>query len=332
MGLDWQLQTQSTLTVASKPKRNKLRRRRRPSPIRAMTVVANGVDHPDTPMSAAASSSPTLLENGRHDEKDKTLDEAQAQVISSLRTQITDLITQVSQLNGKLVKSYDRVSDLEDELHIASSNVRTSSLKIAELEIERAQHLSALNTGLYVEKAHVTAELTRLMERATSEAAARGQAESARHNIEQELDDLSASLFDQANTMVAEARLGQAQSERKVVDAEMALKSAEEAVSMMQLQMQAIRDEKDRAVDEITMVKTRMEKGKFIENQISNTPAPIRLSNLYTPYHEFLMFITHLRTVRPSSIHPPHISALLQLPFLTRIQVEDSYVLPFLIL
>ena len=78
MGLDWQLQTQSTLTVASKPKRNKLRRRRRPSPIRAMTVVANGVDHPDTPMSAAASSSPTLLENGRHDEKDKTLDEAQA--------------------------------------------------------------------------------------------------------------------------------------------------------------------------------------------------------------------------------------------------------------
>ena len=104
-----------------------------------------------------------------HRERDADKDDAQTLVIDSLRTQISDLITQVSQLNGKLVKSYDRVSDLEDELHISSSNARTSSLKISELEIERAQHLSALNTGLYVEKAHVTAELTRLMERATSE-------------------------------------------------------------------------------------------------------------------------------------------------------------------
>ena len=184
------LWNQSTLTLATtktdksqSTKRNKLRRRRRPSPLRNMSNVANGVQTPSTdddgsssmptPMSAAASSSPTLLEkhlsSSPHRERDTDKDDAQAQVIDSLRTQISDLITQVSQLNGKLVKSYDRVSDLEDELHMASSNARTSSLKISELEIERAQHLAALNTGLYVEKAHVTAELTRLMERATSE-------------------------------------------------------------------------------------------------------------------------------------------------------------------
>ena len=183
----------STLTLAtsdhqsqksSKSKRNKLRRRRRPSPLRNMpTAPANGMPTPEdddgassmpTPMSAAASSSPTLLEkhlssSPTHRERDSDKDDAQAQVIDSLRTQIGDLITQVSQLNGKLVKSYDRVSDLEDDLHMASSSARTQSLKISELEIERAQHLSALNTGLYVEKAHVTTELTRLMERATAE-------------------------------------------------------------------------------------------------------------------------------------------------------------------
>lgn len=73
--------------------------------------------------------------------------DAQAQVIASLREQVQDLFSQVTQLNNKLVKSYDRVSDLEDELHVTSSNLRSSSIKISNLELERAQHLSALNTG-----------------------------------------------------------------------------------------------------------------------------------------------------------------------------------------
>jgi len=142
----------------------------------------------------------------------------------------------VTQLNNKLVKSYDRVSDLEDNLHVASSTIRSSTLRISQLELERTQHLSALNTGLLVEKSHVTAELTRLMEKATEEAAQRGQAETARRDIEKDLDDLSASLFSQANTMVAEARYARALSERKVEQAELALKGAEEAVATMQQQ------------------------------------------------------------------------------------------------
>jgi len=151
----------------------------------------------------------------------------------------------VTQLNNKLVTSYDRVSDLEDNLHVASANVRQSSIKISQLELERTQHLAALNTGLLVEKSHVTAELTRLMEKATEEAAQRGQAETARADIEKDLDDLSATLFDQANTMVAEARFARAQSERKVEDAERALKGAEDAVAMMQQQMQEMQVEKE---------------------------------------------------------------------------------------
>ncbi|THH06014.1 hypothetical protein EW145_g4376 [Phellinidium pouzarii] len=309
-------------TKTGTKQRNKLRRRRRPSPLLAMSVVANGIDAgAPIPVSVATSSSPTL--HDRHDDKE-VMDDAQTQVIASLRAQIQDLISQVTQLNGKLVKSYDRVSDLEDELHVASSAARSSSLKISHLEIERAQHLAALNTGLYVEKEHVTAELTRLMERATDEAAARGQAETARLNIEEELDDLSANLFDQANKMVAEARFGRAMSERKVVDAEMALKSAEEAVGMMQVQMQTLRDEKERTADENARLRSLMEKGKFVEHAPIASPASLKLLNSHAPYQEFLLFIAHLRSVRPSSPTPPHISSILPLPFLARIQTEDS--------
>ncbi|EJD01440.1 uncharacterized protein FOMMEDRAFT_111261 [Fomitiporia mediterranea MF3/22] len=234
-------------------------------------------------------------------ERDTDKDDAQARVIASLRAQVTDLITQVSQLNRKLVKSYDRVSDLD-----------------------RAQHLAALNTGLYVEKAHVTFELTRLMERATAEAAARGQAESARQNIEQELDDLSASLFDQANTMVAEARFERSMSECKIMEAEMALKSAEEAVAVMQSQMQTLREEKDRTSDEISRLRTLMEKGKFVERTPILAATSVKLLSLHAPYQEFVQFIVHLRSIRYSTVNPPHISTLLPLPFLARIQTEDS--------
>jgi chromosome segregation ATPase len=252
--------------------------------------------------------------------------DAQAMLIGSLRSQIQDLFSQVTQLNTKLVTSYDRVSDLEDNLHVASANVRQSSVKISQLELERTQHLAALNTGLLVEKSHVTAELTRLMEKATEEAAQRGQAETARADIEKDLDDLSATLFDQANTMVAEARFARAQSERKVEDAELALKGAEDAVAMMQQQMQEMQVEKERSEKIAEEMGALMGKGKWVERVTEASSPLVRLRSSHTPYQEFLLFVAHLRTIRPTFTNPPAISTLLPLPFLARILAEDSCV------
>lgn len=252
--------------------------------------------------------------------------DAQEMLISSLRTQIQDLFAQVSQLNSKLVKSYDRVSDLEDDLHVASANLRSSSLKISHLELERTQHLSALNTGLLVEKSHVTTELNRLMEKATEEAAHRGQAESARVAIEKELDDLSASLFDQANTMVAEARFAKHLSERKVEDAERALKSAEEAVQLMQVQMQSMQAEKEETEQRSRKMEMVVNKGKWVERQNDDISVSLRLLNSHAPYQDYLAFLSHLRVLHLSSPSPPSMTTLLPLPFLARLLNEDSYV------
>lgn len=264
--------------------------------------------------------------NGVKLERHNSDPEAQAMVIDSLRSQVQDLFSQVSQLNNKLVRSYDRVSDLEDQLHIASDSLRTSTLKVSHLEFERAQHLSALSTGLLVEKSHVTSELTRLMEKATEEAARRGQAESAQAEIEQELDELSAGLFDQANNMVVEARLAQARSERKAEDTEQALRSAEEIVGVLQAQMQTLQEEKeaaDRAVEEIRIT---MGKGKWVDrvhgsSRLQRVP---RLLGDHAPYREFVGFVTHLRSIRPSTPQLPAMSTLLGQPFLARLVTEDS--------
>ncbi|KXN84400.1 Rab guanine nucleotide exchange factor SEC2 [Leucoagaricus sp. SymC.cos] len=251
--------------------------------------------------------------------------EAQEMVIESLRNQIQDLFSQVTQLNSKLVKSYDRVSDLEDDLHVASAQLRNSTVKISQLELERTQHLAALNTGLLVEKHHVTAELNRLMEKATEEAAQRGQAESARAAIEKDLDDLSASLFNQANTMVAEARYAQHVSRRKAEEAEQALRGAEEAVSAMQQQVQTLQEGKETAERMTADIQALMGKGKWVDKQDSQPLAPsLRLFSSHLPYQEFLFFVAHLRHLHLSSPNPPAMSTLLPLPFLTRLSTEDS--------
>jgi hypothetical protein len=237
--------------------------------------------------------------------------DAQDLVISSLRTQVQDLVSQVTELNNKLVKSYDRVSDLEDDLHVTSSTLRSSSIKISQLELERSQHLSALNTGLLVEKTHVTSELTRLMEKATEEAARRGQAESARADIEKDLDDVSAALFDQANTMVAEARLGRAQSERKAEEAERALLEAEDAVRLMQQELQALQGEKDDAERRMESMGAAMGKGKWTERTSSSPANAHPLLASHGSYLEFLSLISHLRGLRATYPQPPTISSLL---------------------
>lgn len=233
---------------------------------------------------------------------------------------------QTIELSLQLVQSYDRVSDLEDTLHVTSSNLRSSTLKISELEIERAQHLSALNTGLLVEKSTITTELTRLMERVTEETAQRGMAENAKQEIEKDLDDLSANLFNQANTMVAEARYARAMSERKADGAESALRSAEEVVSVLQTQMQSLTQDKEHSEREAEDLRQLMGKGKWVPSD-SLPPtldlAP-RFSTTFIAYQEFLLFNSHVRSIRSSREPPASILTLTQLPFLMRLQVEDS--------
>lgn len=251
--------------------------------------------------------------------------DAQAQVIESLRSQVQDLFSQVTQLNSKLVNSYDRVSDLEDELHVTSDNLRNTTLKVSQLELERTQHLSALSTGLLVEKSHVTMELTRLMEKATEEAARAGEAESAKAAIEQDLDDLSAGLFGQANSMVAEARLARARSERKVEETEEALRGAEEIVGVLQTQLQTLQAQKEESDKKVEEMHALVGKGKWVDRpQVASRVPQVRLLCLHAPYAEYIHFIAHLRTIRPASAHPPTMPTLLPQPFLARLLSEDS--------
>lgn len=148
----------------------------------------------------------------------------------------------------------------------------------------------------------------------------------------QDLDDLSATLFSQANTMVAEARYARAMSEKKAAACEVSMKSAEETVAQMQSQMQSLIEARERAEKEAEEARELMSKGKWVDRRRTtslNGPMGVagilpRLSRIHVPWEEYQFFLSHLRMIRPATPHAPAFSSLLSLPFLVRLTVEDS--------
>lgn len=243
-----------------------------------------------------------------------------------LRAQVMDLTNQVTGLNGKLVRSFERVSDLEDDLSDAQSTAFQHASRIQALEKERQEHLAALDTGLLVEKAHVSTEMQRMMERVIEETAQRGKAQSDKERIEAELDELSASLFNEANKMVAVERLARARAEEKVARMEERLKDTEgimleqqKILGDLQRRVERQRSDTSEAEDDdaarekdvkgllqppalVRSLSQRSEHGRYGGSRRSSSPAIAMpgthlLLNI-VPFQEFTTFIQHLRKLR----------------------------------
>jgi septal ring factor EnvC (AmiA/AmiB activator) len=92
-------------------------------------------------------------------------------VIPSLRTQISDLFSQVNLLNSKLVQSHDRVSNLEETLDDNTERLRALEgermnleREKSVLELERAKQEQMVKDGRLVERSAVAAELNRYVQ------------------------------------------------------------------------------------------------------------------------------------------------------------------------
>lgn len=245
-------------------------------------------------------------------------EDASKLLISSLRTQLTDLHSQVEMLNSKLVSSYSRISSLEDDLYDSNNNLESTQVRLKSLEQQRQSHINALQSGVLVERAAIATELSKLMERATEEERKRGEEEGKRKEIERELFDLSAGLFGQANAMVAEERIARASAQRRVEECEAQIYMQSKQVKELESTLGVLkmeRNEFEREVGELQGVVKAVDR---------NRRGPRRLRIESAPYKEYVAFVEHLRALVPSSPTPPAISTLLTLPFLTRLVTEDS--------
>ncbi|CDZ96854.1 Guanine nucleotide exchange factor [Phaffia rhodozyma] len=239
-------------------------------------------------------------------------DSPTSNLVSSLKAQLEALSEQRDMLNQKLVTSFSRMADLEDDLFQIRDTTDAQKRQIDELERERKEHLHALDTGLLVEQSNVKQEMQRLAASLMDEQGKRDLAEEGKQKVESEVDDLAASLFQQANSMVAAERLARSRAETRLVAAEENLSVAENVVREMQSAMQALS-----LSSEASQTKTNLGSAK---------PHPI-FRNDHIPYAEFLAFVTHLRSMRPRNrSSAPPFSSLLQfvnMAFFARVITED---------
>ncbi|KDE02687.1 hypothetical protein MVLG_06776 [Microbotryum lychnidis-dioicae p1A1 Lamole] len=138
-------------------------------------------------------------------------------LVASLRAQITDLKSQVTSLNSKLVTSYIRHGDLEDELHDFKARDAVTQQRLQELEQNNKRWEREIEGGGWVERDHVQGEMQRLMTQVLAETASRETAVQAHSALETEIESLTSTLFDEANKMVVHERIARAKAEEKMV-------------------------------------------------------------------------------------------------------------------
>lgn len=81
-------------------------------------------------------------------------------LLAALRAQVTDLSSQVGSLNTKLVRSYTRIGDLEDETADRAVNEKRLAAKVAELETDKRKWEAEIARGGWVERVRAGTQLS----------------------------------------------------------------------------------------------------------------------------------------------------------------------------
>ncbi|BEJ14942.1 hypothetical protein CspHIS471_0407090 [Cutaneotrichosporon sp. HIS471] len=235
-------------------------------------------------------------------------------LIGTLRSQLEMYVQQTEQLNAKLVAAVSKHADLEDQVFDLQTDKDQLTRNNGELARAKAQWEESMNTGLLVERSQIRDEMQRLAAGLVEEERKRGTAEEKRKQVEDEVDELSATLFDQANTMVATERMARAQAELRLKDTEDSLAVAEAAVRDMQTHMQSLTT--------------------IVSAGPSAPHIPRRYLCSHPPYDEFKTLLAHLRAARPSALSrkrsnvrelfpAPLVASIVQQPFIARCITED---------
>ena len=114
-----------------------------------------------------------------------------------------DLNREVAALSNKLISAINHQTKLDDSLAATKHELDLSKARIRHLESLTKEHADMMAKGLLVEKKAVESETQLLLSRLKEEVAQRIQAEREKRAIEQELENLTTALFDEANKVRA---------------------------------------------------------------------------------------------------------------------------------
>ncbi|KAK8099333.1 GDP/GTP exchange factor Sec2p [Apiospora kogelbergensis] len=167
-----------------------------------------------------------------------------------------DLDDEVATLSTKLVNALNHQTNLDDTLSSTRQELESSQDRIRELEEQVARQHEMLAGDVWVKRKNVEIEKKELLNRVVEEKRVRGEMEKEKKKIEQELENLTQALFEEANKMVISAK-EDAQREQdalqrkneqlkaQLADSESLLKSSQEQLVQLKLVLEQMTAEHD---------------------------------------------------------------------------------------
>lgn len=121
---------------------------------------------------------------------------------STSHHQHPDLSNEVTALSAKLIQSVNNQTTLDDTLVATRQALDNALFRIQALELENDKYRRDITSEVLVRKADVDQEILRLKEALAQEKAQRSLVEQGKKTIEQELEDLTTALFEEANKVI----------------------------------------------------------------------------------------------------------------------------------
>lgn len=117
-----------------------------------------------------------------------------------------DLNEEVTTLSTKLINAINHQTHLDDTLSATRHELEAANQRIEELEAQNASQREMLAGEVWVRRSTVDAEKKAWQANVAEERSKRLDTERAKKRIEQELENLTAALFEEANKMVIRAK------------------------------------------------------------------------------------------------------------------------------
>ena len=110
-----------------------------------------------------------------------------------------DLSSEVAMLSNKLISAINYQTSLDDTLTGTRQELAAAQDRIRKLEAENDEHTKLVASGFFIRKSEVDDESGKLVAKLAEEKKRRIVVENDKKGIEQELENLTTALFEEAN-------------------------------------------------------------------------------------------------------------------------------------
>ncbi|KAI9754022.1 MAG: hypothetical protein M4579_004898 [Chaenotheca gracillima] len=233
-----------------------------------------------------------------------------------------DLSNEVTALSNKLIDAINHQTNLDDTLAATQHELDSSRDRVRDLQAQVKQHAQMVATGMLVKRTDYEKETIDLMTKVSEERKLRADADGEKKKMEQELENLTKELFEQANEMVSAARHERDATHRKNDQLKSQIKDMESLLASHQEQLAELKS---------VMQNMNSDRSDDIDSNANLSTAPTTPSLGHQDNLGKIIEALHLSPNSPGSIdvapsNPTSFTHLLQPVLRTDLQSYDDFV------